>query len=1060
MSNPSIEEIFEIAVNLPTPQERAAYLRGACGDNPSLKEQVESLLDAQDETPGFMPTEPGEPTITIPDRPLSEGPGAVIDRYKLLQNIGEGGMGAVFMAEQTEPVRRKVALKIIKLGMDTKSVVARFEAERQALALMDHPSIAKVLDAGSTETGRPYFVMELVKGVSINTYCDKNHLPTRERLELFAQVCQSIQHAHQKGVIHRDIKPSNILVTLHDGKPVPKVIDFGIAKATNHRLTEKTLFTNFAQMIGTPAYMSPEQAEMSGLDVDTRTDVYSLGVLLYELLTGSLPFPEKELLSKGYGEMQRIIAEQEPDRPSSRMSTIVGEQQTIVAKNRGGALSLLTKQLRGDLDWIVMKSLEKDRTRRYDTANGLAEDIHRHLSDEPVSAARPSWRYQIAKSVRRNKPAFAAGLAITLVLIVASVVATLAAIREKRAKEAAIDMQEKAESMKETAETLNQFLFDEFIALGAPSKTSTRSLTLLDALENLEGRVSEYFAGRPELEIEARMAIGRAFLFRFDRERTQVHLSRAYELCRETYGDVAPETLEAGRAYLYGFLGVSGARPGWSAISERLYDHTRQLYDASDPRHYLSHGFLAFNKAFGINGPQNLSEAINIMQEPLRLHAEIRAVDPFVAALNLNLLGVLDGENGDTIKAERYLRRAIEEFTDYGGESYPLALWTRSYLGQMAREHGEIEKAIREFELIVELGPDIFMNNEFLTSVSQDLIKLYFYTDEKEKAESLGRRILAEGASEFDLEQFLVTQAYGSVQSMSHQEARESRAWERVLEDLQAIPVESGKDRIPLLIANCYYHLGDIEANYTALTNLPLDGSIYYSSSEDSAPFLLRLRAMNRARAGKWSEAKEEINQALSRQPDYADAQFVAALVSLNLNDVPEWKSHCSTLIDGFEGLGQQLKLWTLLSCLGQQERLPEVLRLKAVNAAETAYAVSTEDESAKYRSTRVLLGGLAAWSEGRLEEAIDRLSARPYREALRPINLGFDWERHQWRRESAQQLLLANCYARLGRAQEAQGHLKQSNEVLERISYDWWESVLLKRLQDDTVALIEAARK
>ena len=584
-------------------------------------------------------------------------------------------------------------------------------------------------------------------------------------------------------------------------------------------------------------------------------------------------------------------------------------------------------------------------------------------------------------------------------------------------------------------------------------------MTLLDALENLEGRVSEYFAGQPELEIEARMAIGRAFLFRFDRERTQIHLSRAYELCRETYGDVAPETLEAGRAYLYGFLGVSGARPGWSAISERLYDHTRQLYDASDPRHYLSHGFLAFNKAFGINGPQNLSEAINIMQEPLRLHAEIRAVDPFAAALNLNLLGVLDGENGDPIKAERYLRRAIEEFTDYGGESYPLALWTRSYLGQMAREHGEIDKAIREFELIVELGPDIFMNNEFLTSVSQDLLRLYFYVDENEKAEALARQVLSEGASEFDLEKFLVTQAYGSVQSMSHEEARESRAWERVLEDLKAIPQESGIDRIPMLIANCYYHLGDIEANYAALKNLPLDASIYYSSSVDSGPFLLRLRAMNRARAGDWSVARKEINQALSRQPDYAEAQLVAALVGLNLDDAQEWASHCSSLIDTFDGLGQQLKLWTLLSCLGQDERLPDALHLKAVKAAETAYAAATEDEPVKDRSTRVLLGGLAAWSEGRLEEAIDRLSGRPYHEALRPINQGFDWERHQWRRESVQHLLLANCHARLGRASEGQHHLNQSNEILERITYDWWEPVLLKRLQDDTVALIEAAK-
>jgi WD40 repeat protein/serine/threonine protein kinase len=425
------EKVFEDAIKLPTPQERAAYVRGACGEDQVLRQQVESLIQAHDEVGGFMPTDPGEAVITIPDRPLSEKEGTCIGRYKLLQRIGEGGMGVIYMAEQTEPVTRKVALKIIKLGLDTKSVIARFEAERQALAMMDHPNIAKVFDAGSTDTGRPYFVMELVKGVPINQYCDKNHLPTKERLLLFIAVCQAIHHAHQKGVIHRDIKPSNILVTLHDGKPVPKVIDFGIAKATNQKLTERTLFTHFAQMIGTPAYMSPEQAEMSGLDVDTRTDVYSLGVLLYELLTGTTPFPEKELLSKGYGEMQRIIAEQEPERPSLRVSTFVGEQQTIVAKNRSTERLTLQRQIKGDLDWIVMKALDKDRTHRYDTPNNLAADIERHLSDEPVLAAQPTFLYQFGKLYRRHKVALATAACFALLLIVSAGVAAAQAIKNK-----------------------------------------------------------------------------------------------------------------------------------------------------------------------------------------------------------------------------------------------------------------------------------------------------------------------------------------------------------------------------------------------------------------------------------------------------------------------------------------------------------------------------------------------------------------------------------------------------------------------------------------------------
>jgi serine/threonine protein kinase/WD40 repeat protein len=432
-----VREIFLQALEKSTHLERNAFLDGACGGNPDLRSNVDELL-ANHLQDSFLERSPVEEDTMVSDSvKLTESTGTIINRYKLLQQIGEGGMGAVFMAEQTEPVRRNVALKIIKLGMDTKSVVARFEAERQALALMDHPNIAKVLDAGTTETGRPYFVMELVKGVPINTYSDKNHLNTRERLELFAQVCKSIQHAHQKGVIHREIKPSNILVTLHDGKPVPKVIDFGIAKATNQRLTEKTLFTNFAQMIGTPAYMSPEQAEMSGLDVDTRTDVYSLGVLLYELLTGSTPFLEKELLSEGYGEMQRIIAEKEPDRPSFRMSTLIGKEQTIIAKNRSGEFGSLTKQMRGDLDWIVMKALEKDRTRRYETANGLAEDIRRHLEDEPVMAGAPTFAYRWTKFFRRHRKPLIAAALVTGGFYLMGMMAAYQAVRATNAEQQA-----------------------------------------------------------------------------------------------------------------------------------------------------------------------------------------------------------------------------------------------------------------------------------------------------------------------------------------------------------------------------------------------------------------------------------------------------------------------------------------------------------------------------------------------------------------------------------------------------------------------------------------------
>src|SRR5215468_982446 len=321
------------------------------------------------------------------------------------------------MADQEQPIRRRVALKIIKLGMDTKNVIARFEAERQALALMDHPNIARVLDAGATETGRPYFVMELVYGVRITDYCDENRVSMRERLELFTQVCNAVQHAHQKGIIHRDLKPSNIMITMHDGVPVPKVIDFGIAKATEQRLTDKTLFTSYAQLMGTPAYMSPEQMEMSELGLDTRSDIYSLGVLLYELLTGRTPFDTTDLLKAGLDELRRTVREQEPLSPSAKLKTLNNEELTKTARRRHVEPPRLMSQLRGDLDWIVLKCLEKDRTRRYATANGLAMDVQRYLKEEAVFACPPSRIYQFQKLVRRNRVVFASIAAVSVALI-------------------------------------------------------------------------------------------------------------------------------------------------------------------------------------------------------------------------------------------------------------------------------------------------------------------------------------------------------------------------------------------------------------------------------------------------------------------------------------------------------------------------------------------------------------------------------------------------------------------------------------------------------------------
>ena len=430
-AKPSEETLFEAVSQLPA-EKRGAYLAEACGGDAALRERLEILLRAHDRASNFMaePAAPAVPRQAGLHIPLSERLGDHIGPYKLLQQLGEGGCGVVYMAQQEEPVRRLVALKVIKLGMDTKSVIARFEAERRALAMMDHPNIAKVLDAGTTETGRPFFVMELVRGIRITDYCDQNNLATNQRLELFIQVCRAVQHAHQKGIIHRDLKPSNILVTVNDpGSPgVPKVIDFGIAKATQGRLTDQTLYTAFEQFLGTPAYMSPEQAMMTNLDIDTRSDIYSLGVLLYELLTGKTPFETQELLAAGLEEMRRTICEKEPLRPSTRLSTMLKGELATTAKAHQAEVPRLIRLVRGDLDWIVMKCLEKDRTRRYETVNGLAADLKRHLNNEPVVARPPSTAYRLQKAWRRNKLAFTAAGVVAAALVVGTGVSSWQAL--------------------------------------------------------------------------------------------------------------------------------------------------------------------------------------------------------------------------------------------------------------------------------------------------------------------------------------------------------------------------------------------------------------------------------------------------------------------------------------------------------------------------------------------------------------------------------------------------------------------------------------------------------
>lgn len=542
--------------------ERAAFLRRATTDEEMYREAL-SLIGAADKAGAFLAsatigTERGRAgPETGTARADAERAGSMIGRYRLLEQIGEGGFGVVFMAEQREPVHRRVALKVIKLGMDTRAVIARFEAERQALAMMDHPGIARVLDAGATEAGRPYFVMELVRGEPIDRYCDARRLTTRQRLELFAQVCHAVQHAHAKGVIHRDIKPGNVLVAEVDGRPLAKVIDFGIAKATAARLTEKTLFTEFRQLVGTPEYMSPEQAGAGRDDVDTRTDVYSLGVLLYELLIGATPFDANRLRSAAFGEMQRIIREDDPPRPSTRLSAMPETIQTVAAVRQTEPRQLASL-IRGELDWIVMRCLEKDRARRYATAIALAEDIERHLKGEPVSAAPPSTAYRMRKFARRHRLLLGAATAIAFALVAGLAGTSYALVRAVRAERLAVERyaqgeqarreadeaRELAEKSNRVANSVTEFFTQDLLSL-SPRPAGTPEVTVREVLDDVPRKIDKYFKSDPAVEGVIRERVGQLYRRLGELQKSSEYLEDAVPLLEQGLGPESKATLSA-----------------------------------------------------------------------------------------------------------------------------------------------------------------------------------------------------------------------------------------------------------------------------------------------------------------------------------------------------------------------------------------------------------------------------------------------------------------------------------------------------------------------------------
>jgi len=701
-------------------------LEGAPGD---VRAEVEALLAAHEAAP-------------------REGPGAVIGRYKLLQEIGEGGFGVVYMAEQTEPVRRKVALKVLKAGMDTGQVVARFEAERQALALMDHDHIARVLDAGATASGRPYFVMELVKGVPITQYCDEAQVDTRGRLELFLKVCAAVQHAHQKGIIHRDLKPSNVLVTLHDGEPVPKVIDFGIAKAIDQRLTERTLFTEFRQMIGTPEYMAPEQAELSGLDIDTRADIYSLGVLLYELLTGTKPF---DLKAKAFDEILRTIRETDPPRPSTRVSTL-GDALVAVAGKRRTAPKQLGRILRGDLDWIVMRALEKDRSRRYETANGLASDIRRLLADEPVLATPPGAGYRLRKYVRRHRVGVTAAAVVLLGVLVGTGVAyagmneaQVEAADARRAAAAAVGRRDEARlaraseatqrerslegaaaARKETlrARTVSDLL-EGMLGSADPHALKGRNYTVRQLLDDFDRTLGDRLEHEPEVEATVRHAMGDAYLGLGLGDRAAPHLRRALEIRRRLLGEASDDTVETLSHYVYLLVQLNrvdeaeqtaraaletwrgAGRPRWVArglinrsmallplhrLDEALasLEEARVIADAlpDNPESGNLRRIARIYMAYVHECAERYEEARGYMEELLVLEPP----GPKAVSLRTSLAGVCL-QLGDIDRAEALLEEALADGRRLLEPGHPLFTEVLGRLAQIAYARGRFDRA-------------------------------------------------------------------------------------------------------------------------------------------------------------------------------------------------------------------------------------------------------------------------------------------------------------------------------------------------------------------------------
>jgi eukaryotic-like serine/threonine-protein kinase len=741
----AVETIFHKAADAPR-EQRTAMLEALCAGDAVVMSEVRSLLAQFDAgTLDVLRHSPAQAAQAASS--VVEKPGDRLGNYVIEGVLGEGGFGMVYIAEQTHPVRRKVALKVLKAGMDTAGVLARFDAERQALALMDHPSIATVLDAGSTPSGRPFFVMELVSGVPLNKFCDEQTLGTRARLELFVEVCRAVQHAHQKGVIHRDLKPSNILVSQSDGRPRPKVIDFGIAKATSATLSENPAFTAQDQIMGTPEYMSPEQAVSGGRDIDTRTDVYSLGVILYELMSGALPFDPGTLRSGGIAQMQKLIREVDPPRPSTRLSTLEPVAATEAAANRGADLATLRRTLRGDLEWIIARAMDKDRARRYDSAAALAADIERHLRSEPVVARPPTTAYRVAKFARRNKGAVAAGTAVTAALLAGLAFASVGFVRASAERDRALGAEAQARASREAAESarltaereaakagaVNDFLLQRMLSAANPWQDG-RDVTVAKVLDTAASQIDERFGDQPDVRAAVQHTLGQAYqrLARIDD--AERFLTEAFEWRRTNLGADHPETLdtELRREAVLMARSTENQTPRLDALLARLErvlgpDHATTL-EALSVRASLHTRFREHAKAvedarrlvearrrvmgdaseetfsarsalaLALSAAGELAESLSIIDAALAEVRErfgprsARAADLLIS--RSNVLSTM----GDAENAEIAAREAIDICRVVFGDTHPHTLIALNNIANALRHQGKVEESIVAYE--------------------------------------------------------------------------------------------------------------------------------------------------------------------------------------------------------------------------------------------------------------------------------------------------------------------------------------------------------------------------